>query len=60
MPWLVDSRVNNGHGGVSVACPTKEIIFLFRGHARDSTICYNVAIAQEIWGLPSWIKGRPG
>ena len=29
MHWLVVSRVNNEHGGVSIACPTVDIVFCF-------------------------------
>ena len=50
-------KSNNGHSGVSVACPTTDIIFLFRGNARHSTVCYNEEMAQETLDLPSWLEG---
>ena len=57
MHWGVVSRVNNGHGGVSVACPTTDIIFLFHGNARHSNVCYYMAMAQKTSDLPSWPGG---
>jgi hypothetical protein len=57
---LVASRINNGHGGLLVACPITDIMFLFRGHAQHSTVCYNVKMARERSDLPSWLVGCHG
>jgi hypothetical protein len=59
MHWLAASSVNNKHDGVSVAYPTADILFLFRGKRRHSNVCYNMAMVGETSDVPSWL-GREG
>jgi hypothetical protein len=52
MHCLFSSRVNNRHSGVSVACQTTNIVFLW--NAQYAIVCCNVKMAQETLDPPLW------